>query len=92
MNCPKCNAECWRDEVDIGVGTIYGPYGCPECGWSEDAEYDRSSGDGNKAEAKLPGWHIDQWGRAIRVEAIVERCERFGIPRQIVEEAFAKDQ
>jgi hypothetical protein len=38
MNCPKCNAECIRDEVDIGVGVQYGPWGCPECGWSQQDE------------------------------------------------------
>ena len=40
MLCPKCNAECWRDEVEIGVGVQFGPWNCPECGWSEGAESD----------------------------------------------------
>ncbi len=44
MFCPKCGTECYRDEVDVGVGTIFGPYGCPGCGWSEDSEYDLSDG------------------------------------------------
>ncbi len=44
MNCPKCGEECHRDEVDVGVGVIHGPYGCPGCGWSEDDEYDLSDG------------------------------------------------
>ena len=35
MKCKKCGAECIRDEVDIGVGVQYGPWGCPECGWSQ---------------------------------------------------------
>jgi hypothetical protein len=43
MNCPKCNGQCHRDSVDIGVGVIHGPYGCEECGWSEDPEYDLST-------------------------------------------------
>lgn len=53
MNCPLCGDNCMRDEVDIGVGTIYGPFGCPSCGWSESAEYDRSNGESpaNIAEA-----------------------------------------
>lgn len=42
--CPKCEGECYRDEVDIGVGIMYGPWGCIECGWSESPEYDRSEG------------------------------------------------
>ena len=52
MNCPLCGDNCMRDKVDIGVGTIYGPFGCP-CGWSESAEYDRSNGESpaNIAEA-----------------------------------------
>lgn len=52
MNCPKCGDNCMRDEVDIGVGTIYGPFGC-QCGWSESEEYDRSNGESpaNIAEA-----------------------------------------
>ena len=35
QQCPKCSAECWRDEVDIGVGVQYGPWRCSECGWGE---------------------------------------------------------
>ena len=27
MKCPKCGAECDRDEVDIGVGIQIGPWG-----------------------------------------------------------------
>ena len=40
MTCPKCAAECIRDEVDIGVGTQYGPFECPKCGWSQADEVD----------------------------------------------------
>ena len=52
MTCPLCGDNCMRDEVDIGVGTIYGPFGC-SCDWSESAEYDRSNGESpaNIAEA-----------------------------------------
>lgn len=41
LNCPKCGAQCDRDEVDIGVGIQCGPWHCSNswCGWSE------SSGD-----------------------------------------------
>lgn len=43
--CPKCGCdELWRDEVDVGVGIIYGPWGCPDCGWSESEQYDLSEG------------------------------------------------
>ena len=34
MKCPKCNEECECDEVDVGVGIIYGPPRCPNCDWS----------------------------------------------------------
>ena len=42
MNCPECGTECGRDEVDVGVGTMYGPYGCV-CGWSESPEYSHTT-------------------------------------------------
>lgn len=39
--CPRCGCtEVWREDVNVGVGIIYGPYGCPDCGWSESEEYD----------------------------------------------------
>lgn len=59
MNCPKCNCECDREEVDVGVGIIYGPYGCPQCGWSQDPEYDLSDGQSPIHES---GYIKDQWG------------------------------
>lgn len=59
MNCPKCNEPCDRDSADVGVGVIYGPYGCCACGWSEDSAYDLS-GDRDPVDAK--GGAIDQWG------------------------------
>ncbi len=58
--CPKCNGEYLdRDEVDIGVGFIYGPYGCFDCGWSEDSEYDLSEGE---SPVKEDGSAFDQFG------------------------------
>jgi len=38
MKCPECGAGCSRDEVDVGVGVLHGPWGCA-CGWSEDERY-----------------------------------------------------
>lgn len=35
MNCPKCGTECDKDEVDIGIGTMFGPETCPKCHWSQ---------------------------------------------------------
>ena len=43
MKCPKCGEECMRESVDVGVGTIHGPWGC-YCGWSEWEYYDSSEG------------------------------------------------
>lgn len=59
MKCPKCKGECWRDSVDIGVGTQYGPWGCVECGWSETSEYDLSEG---QDPFDVEGGAIDQFG------------------------------
>lgn len=61
MKCPKCNSDgCWRDSADVGVGIIYGPYGCPDCGWSESPEYDLSDG---KSAIRDNGSKIDPQGR-----------------------------
>ena len=38
LMCPDCGEECDRDEVDVGVGTIYGPWHCIGCGWEPPAE------------------------------------------------------
>lgn len=59
MACPKCGDECGRDEVDVGPGFMYGPYGCGSCGWSEDPDYDLSDGQSGT----LDGGTVDQWGR-----------------------------
>lgn len=32
--CPNCDTPLDRDEVDIGVGTMYGPPYCSGCGWA----------------------------------------------------------
>lgn len=57
--CPVCGEDCWRDSVDIGVGIIYGPWGCP-CGWSESDEYNQLI-EGNQEPDRLGGYK-DQWG------------------------------
>lgn len=37
--CPHSHTESLcREEVDIGVGTMYGPASCENCGWSESNE------------------------------------------------------
>ncbi len=58
--CPKCKCdELHRDEADVGVGIIYGPWGCPQCGWSEHPSYDLSEG---KDPVDIKGGAIDQYG------------------------------
>lgn len=84
MNCPKCNEECYREQADVGVGIIYGPYGCPECGWSEWTQYDRSEGESEKGK-EHPDWFVDQWGGMIRKEAVKEGLSRFGLDPGIVD-------
>lgn len=85
--CPKCGEECYRDEVDVEVGVIYGPWGCPACGWSSDPEYDASSGP-SPAQLKEPDWYVDSWGGMRRISAIADDLARFKIPRDLVEEVF----
>lgn len=58
--CPKCGSEdLYRDEVDVGVGVVRGPYGCPACGWSEDEAYDLSTG---RDPVDARGGALDQYG------------------------------
>jgi predicted nucleic-acid-binding Zn-ribbon protein len=58
--CPKCHStEIWQESADVGVGVIYGPMGCPECGWSEAEEYDLSDG---RSPVDERGGVIDQYG------------------------------
>lgn len=59
QKCPKCATECYRDSADVGVGIIYGPWGCPGCGWSEDEKYDLSTG---RSAIDEKGGAIDQYG------------------------------
>jgi len=59
MKCPNCkDDELWRESVDIGVGIIYGPYGCESCGYSDDPQYDCSKG----AKITKEGHILDQFG------------------------------
>lgn len=64
MNCPKCETECDRESVHIGIGMIHGPWGCPFCGWSESSEYDLSEGQSPIRDNAI----VDQWGGWRRIE------------------------
>lgn len=89
MDCPRCGEACERYDVDVGVGVIYGPWGCA-CGWSQAPEYDRSAGS-SEAERANPGFYVDSMGGMQRVTAIAEKCERFGIDRTAVMAAFGHE-
>lgn len=83
MRCLNCNEQCDRDEVDVGVGIIYGPYGCGYCGWSESEEYDRSKGK-SKYEQENPEWIVTPTGNAYRKSALEDKLKHFGIdPKEI---------
>lgn len=38
--CPKCGCPLEYDEVDVGVGTMRGNPGCPDCHWTPDRDND----------------------------------------------------
>lgn len=58
MICENCGMMCDRDEADVGVGIIYGPWGCA-CGWSERVEYNLINGPKTR-----DGYRLDQYGGA----------------------------
>jgi hypothetical protein len=77
-NCPHCGSSCARDEVDVEVGVIYGPWGCANCGWSESPEYDcregiRRDGDDRVLDQYGGSHHVDRpGGQAVLVEMNVQ--------------------
>lgn len=88
MNCPKCGEECARDEADVGVGVIYGPWGCYYCGWSESSEYDCSQGP-SVAQQEHPEFYVDQCGGMQRLSAIEDKLNHFGLNgKSITDEVF----
>jgi hypothetical protein len=57
--CPNCKDDnLWRESADVGVGVIYGPYGCATCGYSEDETYNLASG----LKTSADGSPVDQFG------------------------------
>jgi len=58
--CEFCGTKCRRDSYDSGFGIMYGPWGCPECRWSEDDRYDLREG----AKFTKNGYRLDQYGGA----------------------------
>jgi len=58
MDCPNCGYEAYRDSVDVGVGIMYGPWGCP-CGWSESSDFNLLD-----SPVKIDGYIVDPFGGA----------------------------
>jgi hypothetical protein len=58
QECPNCHEGAYRESVDVGVGIIYGPWGCP-CGWSEDDKYNQLLNGPTHSEG---GYRTDQFG------------------------------
>lgn len=75
MDCPKCGEECWRESVDVGVGIIYGPFGCSNCGWSEDPYYDCSDGPPPAQADEPTGRVVTQFGVSHSDERLQEMVD-----------------
>lgn len=39
MKCPECGSDCWRNEVDVGIGIISDEWKCTNCNWDEDQAF-----------------------------------------------------
>lgn len=77
--CPECGEEVERESVDIGIGVVYGPPACFNCGWSE-------------VKPRVEdGYYHDALGGMMRVDAIIERAERFGLG-EAAREAFKETE
>lgn len=63
--CPNCGHGCMRESADVGIGVIYGPWGC-SCGWSEDERYNLLAG----PKFTERGGMIDQYGGITPREAL----------------------
>lgn len=64
--CPHCGEACDRESADVGIGVIYGPWGCANCGWSSDSQYDSREGVQRDGEDRV----FDQWGMSHHVDRI----------------------
>ena len=89
MICPKCGEDCARDEVDVGVGVIYGPWGCP-CGWSEDSDYDRSDGP-SPAQRENPEHYVDSRGGLTPLQGIADKLDHFDLPGDAIIDDFFRN-
>lgn len=80
-SCPNCgdDGSLDRESVDVGVGILYGPWGCFSCGWSSEKRFDRSNG-AAEADAEYPDHILTPTGAAHHKRRIEDTLrERFGI-------------
>ena len=70
FNCPHCGSPCDRDEVDVEVGVMYGPWGCASCS----PEYDCRAGIRRDGDDRDGGsHHVDRIdGQAVLARANVD--------------------
>jgi len=66
FDCPHCGSPCDREQVDVGVGVIHGPWGCGDCGWSENPEYDSREGVRRDGADRV----FDQYGVSYHVDRL----------------------
>ena len=39
--CPKCGETIYSEGIDNGIGYVYPPFHCDECGWVERCGYEK---------------------------------------------------
>jgi transcription elongation factor Elf1 len=74
-DCPHCGSPCDRDQVDVDVGVIYGPWGCANCGWSSNPEYDSRGGIRHDGADRV----FDQYGGSHHVERLSGKAVLAGV-------------
>lgn len=76
--CGNCGStDTSREHVDVGIGIVWGPWGCPECGWSEDPHY--SQLDGPTSEG---GKRTDQYGWLYPAETVTPDRQTESLPEE----------
>lgn len=79
MDCKNCGHTCAREEAHNGLAMLYGPWGCPSCGWSEDPRFDFSDG---RSRERYGGTY-DQYGMWLPPAMEHQRRQPFGTPEQL---------
>lgn len=90
-SCPNCGRGMCREEADIGVGIMYGPWGCL-CGYSEDPRFNRLSGTNTETQERNPERWADQWGNLHHRDRLREQLGRFGVDADEIFEPQQRDK